>query len=119
MHKNRKCRLCDDKDETLYHFSECIELIQKEFKTRHNMVRKVIHRELYKRLKFGHADKYLMHKPESVQENEIHEILWDFGIQTDHPILARRPDIESINKKKRICHLVNFAVSADHRMKIK
>ena len=28
-----------------------------------------------------------MHNPESVQENEMHQGLWDFEIQTDH-----RPD---------------------------
>ena len=27
-----------------------------------------------------------MHKPESVQENEMLKILWDFEIQTDHLI---------------------------------
>ena len=42
-----------------------------------------------------------MHKPESVLENEIHKILWDFEIQTDHLILARRPDLQLINKKKK------------------
>ena len=29
-------------------------------------------------------------KPESVLENKTHRILWDFVIQTDHLILARR-----------------------------
>ena len=35
-----------------------------------------------------------MHKPESIQVNEMHKILWD------HLILARRPDLVIINKKK-------------------
>ena len=39
-------------------------------------------------------------KPESVLENEMHKILWDFAIKTDHPIPARRPDLVLINKKK-------------------
>ena len=34
-------------------------------------------------------------------------------------ILARRPDVIIINKKKRICKIVNFAVPADHRVKLK
>ena len=42
-----------------------------------------------------------MHKPESVMENEMHIILWYFEIQTDHLILARRPDPVIINKKKK------------------
>ena len=60
-----------------------------------------------------------MHKPESVLENETHKILWDFEIQTDHLIPARRPDLVLINKKKRTCHIVDFAVPADHRVKLK
>ena len=36
--------------------------------------------EQCKSLKFGHADKWYMHKPESVLENEMHKILWDFVV---------------------------------------
>ena len=32
------------------------------------------------------------YNPESVLENETHKILWDFVIETDHLISARRPD---------------------------
>ena len=37
------------------------------------------------------------------------------NIQTDHPILARRPDLQLINKKKRTCQLIGFAISAEQR----
>ena len=47
-------------------------------------------------------------------KNDSHKILWDFNIQTDHLIPARRPDLIIINKKKRICKIVDFAVSADY-----
>ena len=40
-----------------------------------------------------------MHNPESVLENEAHKILWDFEIQTDYLISARRLDLEIVNKK--------------------
>ena len=39
------------------------------------------------------------YKPELVLENETNKTHWDFEIQTDHPIPARRPDIVLINKK--------------------
>ena len=39
-------------------------------KTRHNWVGKVIHRELCKKFKFDHMNKWYMHNPESVLENE-------------------------------------------------
>ena len=45
--------------------------------------------------------------------------LWDFDIQTHHLITARRPDLIIINKKKRTCKIVDFAVPADHRIKLK
>ena len=60
-----------------------------------------------------------MHNPAPVQENDTHKILWDFDIQTDHLISARRPDLITINKKKRIYKIVDFAVPADHRIKLK
>ena len=38
----------------------------------------------------------------------------------DHQISARRPNLEVINKqKKRICRIVNFVFSADHRVKVR
>ena len=64
-----------------------------------------------------------MHNPAPVLENDSHKLLWDFNIQTDHLILARRPDLIIINKKrkkeKRICKIVDFAVPADHRINLK
>ena len=54
-----------------------------------------------------------------VLENDTHKLLWDFDIQTDHLISARRPDLIIINKKKKICKIVNFAVPEDHRIKLR
>ena len=69
--------------------SECSKLVQKEYKTRHDWVGKVIHWELCKKLKFDHAKKWYMHNPASVLENGTHKLLWDFEIQRDHLISAR------------------------------
>ena len=60
-----------------------------------------------------------MHNPEPVLENNTHRLLWDFDILTDHLIPARRPDLIIINKKKRTCKIVDFAVPSDHRIKPK
>ena len=62
-----------------------------------------------------------MHNPAPVLENDTHKLLWDFNIQTDHLIPARRPYLLIINKKKRknICKIVDFAVPADHRINLK
>ena len=54
-----------------------------------------------KKFKFDHANKCYMRNPAAVLENDTHKLLWDFDIQTDHLISARRPDLIIINKKKR------------------
>ena len=44
MQQNSICKLCGDRDKTINHIiSECSKLAQKEYKTRHDWVGKVIH----------------------------------------------------------------------------
>ena len=118
--QNSKCRLCGDWDETISHIiSECSKLTQKEYNTRYDWVGKVIHWEMCKKFKFDHTKNWYMHNPAPVLENDTHKLLWDFGIHTDHLISARRPDLILINKKKRICKIVDFSVPANHRIKLK
>ena len=69
-----------------------------------------------------------MYKLECARKNETHKILWEFEIQTDLLILARRPDLVIISKKKkkkkvvveekekkRTCRIVDFA---DHKVQM-
>ena len=68
--QNSKCRLCGDWDETINHvISECSKLTQKEFKTRHYWVGKVIHWEMCKKLKFEHMNKWYMNNPAFILQN--------------------------------------------------
>ena len=62
-----------------------------------------------------------MHNPAPVLVNATRKLLWDFNIQTNHLIPARRPYLIIINrkKKKRTSKIVDFAVPADHRIKLK
>ena len=66
-----------------------------------------------------HTNQWYMHNPAPVLENDSHKLLWDFNIQTDHLIPAKRPDLIIINKRRRICKIVVFAVPADHRINLK
>ena len=74
---------------------------------------------MWKEFEFDHTNKWCMHNPAVVLENDTHKLLWDFNIQTDHLISTRRPDLIVINKKKRTCKIVDFSVPADHRIKLK
>ena len=119
--QNCMCRLCGAIDETINHIiSQWSKLAQKEYKTRHDWVRKVIHLELCKKSNFDHITEWYIPKLESVLENEMSKILSDFPTQTDHLITTRKPDLVFINThKKRSYLIVDFAVSANHRVKIK
>ena len=59
---NSKYRLFVDRDKMINPITEFSILAQKEYKTRHNLVGKVIPWELCKRLKFDHSDKWHIHK---------------------------------------------------------
>ena len=69
--------------------------------TRHDWMGKVIPCEVRKQFKFDNTNKGYMQNPESVLENETHNILWDFEIQTDHLVSARLPDVVIVKKKKK------------------
>ena len=106
--QNSKCRLCGDRHETINHIiSECSKLAQKEYKTRHDWVGKVIHWEMCKKFKFDHTNKWYMHNPAPVLENNTHKFLWDFDILTDHLVSARRLALIIIKKKKKKENLQN------------
>ena len=64
-------------------------------------------------------EQMIYDNPASALENDTHKLLWDFNTQMDQLISARRTEIIIINKKKRTCKIVDFAVSAYHRIKLK
>ena len=45
--------------------------------------------------------------------------MWDFSIQSDHVIEARRPDSILVVKKEIICKIIDFAVPGDSRIEEK
>ena len=43
-----------------------------------------------------------MRKQASALENEMHQLVWDFDIITDHLISAKRPDLLIIDKRREL-----------------
>ena len=103
--QNSKCRLCGYRNETINR--ECSKLVQKEHKTRHDWVSK--------KFKLDLSNKWSIHNPESIRENETYKVLWDFEIQTDHRILASRQDLVILNKRKKS----ELYRSTDYQVKLK
>ena len=67
-----------------------------------------MHCEFPKRFRFEHTTKCCKHKPESVPGNETHKILWDFEIQMDHPIAARKPELSAYKQEKKASYLMDY-----------
>ena len=114
------CTVCRKVGESIDHIvSGCSKLAQKEYKRRHKNLGKMVHWKLARKCNFEAGDKWYEHEPESVLENEDYKILWDFSIQTDHVIEARRPDLVLIDKKETSCKIIDFAVPGDSRIEDK
>ena len=112
--------MCRKVDESIDHIvSGCSKLAQKEYKRRHENLEKIVYWKLARKCYFEARDKWYEHEPESALENEDYKILWDFSIQTDHVIEARRPDLVVVDKKERSCKITDFAVPGDSRIEEK
>ena len=97
-HNKIRSKLCVVREDMVNNkISECSKLTQKEYKTRHDEEKKMIHRKFCKKFKFDYTSKLYLHHTESVQENEKHKILLDFEMQMDYLISARRPDLVTVN----------------------
>ena len=86
---------------------------------RHDNVARYVHWQLCKEGGFERADKWYEQKPEAVIENENFKLLWDFTIQCDRVIEARRPDIVLVDKRSKEVKIIDIAVPGDSRVKEK
>ena len=105
--QNSRCRWCGDRDETINHIiSEYSKLAQREYKTRHDWVGKVIHKELCKKFKFDHTNNWHIYNSKSVLENETQTALgfWDTNGSSNYGQTTRPSDSKKkkkVNEKKK------------------
>ena len=59
------------------------------------------------------TQKWYEHQPKGVVETDSAKILWDFNVQTDNEIQARRPDIVIHDKSNKICFIIDVAIPDD------
>ena len=45
--------------------------------------------------------------------------MWDFSIETDHITEAQRTDLVVVDRKRRTCKIIDFAVPGDGRIEEK
>ena len=83
---------------------------KKEYKGILDWVGKVIQWELSKRLKSDHAEKWYMHKPESVLVNQMHQILGDWDTNRSHNLIQKtRLGFFYKQKEKNLSHRFNHS----------
>ena len=78
-----------------------------------------IHWQLCGKCGLERANNWYEQKPEGVVESENFKILWDFTIQCDRRVEARRPDIVFVDKKQREVVIIDVAIPGDDRVKDK
>ena len=111
------CRLCKEETGSVTHIvSACSNLAKNQYRKRHDKLGKKIHWLLCKKFLIDCNEKWFLHEPEPVQENERCKLLWDFTIQTDKVLEHRRPDIVIIDKEKKECILIDLAVPGDQNI---
>ena len=67
----------------------------------------------------SHTKSWYDHRADKVVENKDVKVLWNFNIQVDKFIEARRPNIIFVRKKKTECVIIDIAVPGDIRTQMK
>ena len=118
--KDTPCRLCKEADESIDRIvSGCSKLVQKEHKRRRDNFSKIVHWKLARICNLQPGDKLHEHELESVLKNADYKVSRDFSIQTDHVIEARRLYLVAVDKKRRTCKIIDFAITGDSRIEEK
>ena len=98
--------------------SECSKITQTEYKHRHDQVAATVHWSICKKNELPYSEKWYDHCAEAVIENANMKLLWDFNIQTDKAIEARRLDLILVNNKNE-CQIIDIAIPGDESDKEK
>ena len=78
------------------------QISKKIYKNKHDWIRKVIHRELCKLLKFDYITKWYTPTPESFLGKTSPRIHWDFKTKTDHLISVKKWHSDSQQNKEKL-----------------
>ena len=99
--------------------SECGKLAQTEYKGRHDNVARYIRWQLCGKCGLERDNSWHEQKREGVLESENFKILWDFTVQCEREIEARRPAIVFIDKKEREVVIIDVPNPGGGRVKHK
>ena len=114
-----RCGIFTQYEETIEHLiSGYPTLAPNEQLNRHNSVAQYLHWKICKFYEAQHLENWDEHQPEVITETDNVRILWDYIIQTDRKIKARKPDITVKVKRKKTCKLIDVKVPADKHVSV-
>ena len=106
------------RDEAINHIiSECCKLAQKEYKTRHDWVGKVIHWELCKKNEISSYEQTVYAQPKICPGKWDAQTPLGFWPKKDHLIPARQPYLEIINRNRELTELWTWLTTEPNREK--
>lgn len=116
--ENSKCRLCGSYEETVQHLSSgCSAIADTRYMSRHDNMGKVVHQLLcLKENLLTHFTPHHAYVPQSVLENDVMKVYWDFTVTTDRGVEHNRPDMVVWNKQDKTASLIDFAVPLDQNL---
>ena len=97
----------------------CPVLAPNEYKNHHDRVGQYLHWKLCKHYQSPVPSNWFEHHPRAVVEGANVTILWDFPIQTDRTIQAKRPDIIVKDRIAKTCLLIDMSIPTDQNIAAK
>ena len=109
-HKNKR-------NDTINHIvREYPKIAQREYQKRHDQIERRSYCDICKANGVCVKSKWYEHQPEAIIQNKPCKILWDFTVQKDHFLTARRPNMIFIDEKHHKCQIIDFAIPYDTRV---
>jgi hypothetical protein len=114
---DNKCRLCQQFHETIDHIiSACPKLAKEQYIKRHDRVCAQLHfnicKETIVQLDKKHWYEHVPKSVETCQGGKV-SILWNQQVQTNRISPNNKPDIIIRDNEKRMCMLIDVAISGD------
>ena len=118
--ENPLCRMCGERGETVQQLiCEYKKLAQRSYKRRHDAVAKLVHWKFCEKHNLERKEKWYEHCPEGIVEDDYVKLIRDINIQCDNVMEARRPDFILVDKKAKLCVIVDVAVPGGCRIREK
>jgi hypothetical protein len=112
-----KCQLCKEYEETIDHLTSGYPiLVKNENIIRRDKICTYLHYSICREFGIEVPDNWYSYVPKPICKHEVIMVLRNQDVQTDKEVLENRSDIIIINKKAKICTLIDVSVLSDRNV---